>query len=163
MKVLMTTMMMDIGGAETHVLEVSRELVRRGYDVTVASAGGVYVDKLRQAGVRHITAPLNTRNPLHMLRAYKILARLLKKEKFDLIHAHARIPAYLCSLLSKRYHVRMVTTAHCTFKVNGILRRLTRWGERSLAVSEDIKQYLIDEYHISKVSTPEEDLKQILS
>ena len=148
MKVLMTTMMMDIGGAETHVLEVSRELVRRGYDVTVASAGGVYVDKLRQAGVRHITAPLNTRNPLHMLRAYKILARLLKKEKFDLIHAHARIPAYLCSLLSKRYHVRMVTTAHCTFKVNGILRRLTRWGERSLAVSEDIKQYLIDEYAV---------------
>lgn len=30
-------------------------------------------------------------------------------------------------------------------------------------LSKNVLQYLIDEYHISKVSTPEEDLKQILS
>ena len=31
MKILMVTMAMDIGGAETHILELSRELKKRGY------------------------------------------------------------------------------------------------------------------------------------
>ena len=42
MKILMTTMSFDIGGAETHILELCRELSRRGHEVTVASKGGVF-------------------------------------------------------------------------------------------------------------------------
>lgn len=148
MKILMTTMKMDIGGAETHVLEVARELARRGLDITVASAGGVFVTELERAGVRHIYVPLSTRNVFDMLKSYRILSKLMRNEQFDLIHAHARIPAYLSRFLSKRFHVHMVTTAHGTFKVNALLRHVTCWGEKSLAVSEDIKQYLIDAYGV---------------
>ena len=148
MKILMTTMKMDIGGAETHVLEVARELARRGLDITVASAGGVFVTELERAGVRHIHVPLSTRNVFDMLKSYRILSKLMRNEQFDLIHAHARIPAYLSRFLSKRFHVHMVTTAHGTFKVNALLRHVTCWGEKSLAVSEDIKQYLIDAYGV---------------
>ena len=43
MKILMTLMGLDIGGAETHVLELSRSLCDMGVEVTVASNGGVYV------------------------------------------------------------------------------------------------------------------------
>ena len=68
MKILMTTMKMDIGGAETHVLEVARELARRGLDITVASAGGVFVTELERAGVRQIHVPLSTRNVFDMLK-----------------------------------------------------------------------------------------------
>ena len=46
MKILMTAMALDIGGAETHVLELSRSLKSMGHDVTVASNGGVYVAEL---------------------------------------------------------------------------------------------------------------------
>ena len=42
-KILMTTMGLDIGGAETHIVELAKELTKRGYDVSVASNGGVYV------------------------------------------------------------------------------------------------------------------------
>ena len=41
-KVLMTLMGLDIGGAETHVVELSKELKKQGYDIIVASNGGVY-------------------------------------------------------------------------------------------------------------------------
>ena len=56
MKILMTTMAMDIGGAETHILELSRELCARGHDVTVASNGGAYVEELVAYGAEDLTA-----------------------------------------------------------------------------------------------------------
>lgn len=40
-KILLATMALDIGGAETHVTELAKALCRSGYEVTVASAGGV--------------------------------------------------------------------------------------------------------------------------
>ena len=43
MKILMATMGMNIGGAETHILELSKELKHQGHDVIIVSNGGVYV------------------------------------------------------------------------------------------------------------------------
>ncbi|MBP3918318.1 MAG: polysaccharide pyruvyl transferase CsaB [Clostridia bacterium] len=148
MKILMTTMKMDIGGAETHILELAKALVRRGHRVTVASAGGMFVPEFQAAGIVHVMAPLHTRRPDQVLRAASILRRLIRDGGFDIVHAHARIPALLCHLLCRQYHVRFVTTAHLNFHVNFLWKLLSRWGERTIAVSDDIKQYLIDDYHI---------------
>ena len=41
--VLMALNGLEIGGAETHVVELSKEMQRQGYRVVVASNGGVYV------------------------------------------------------------------------------------------------------------------------
>ena len=40
-KILMALMGLEIGGAETHVVELSKELKKQGYDIIVASNGGV--------------------------------------------------------------------------------------------------------------------------
>ena len=45
-KVLMALMGMEIGGAETHVLELCKELKKQGLDIYVASNGGVYEAEL---------------------------------------------------------------------------------------------------------------------
>ena len=37
MRVLLSLMKLDIGGAETHVVELAKELKRRGHDVFVTS------------------------------------------------------------------------------------------------------------------------------
>ncbi len=41
MKILMALMGLESGGAETHVVELSKALSRRGHEVLVASGGGV--------------------------------------------------------------------------------------------------------------------------
>ena len=46
-KILMITMGLDIGGAETHIVELSKELKRRGYDILVASSGEFMSGKSR--------------------------------------------------------------------------------------------------------------------
>ncbi len=147
MKILMVTMLMGIGGAETHILELSSMLHRMGHDVTVVSGGGKYAEELEKEGVKHITLTLNSKNPYMVLKARSALSSLIKKEKYDVVHAHSRIPAFICGTLT-HLGFKYVTTAHWVFKVNFLWRRLSDWGQKTLAVSEDIKKYLIDNYGI---------------
>lgn len=156
MKILMVAMRMDIGGAETHIVELSSALVNKGHTVTVASAGGVYATELKTRGIRHITLPLDRKTPSALSRSYRGLKKLILNEKYDIVHAHARIPAFLCGKLQKQLHFRFVTTCHARFRVTPLWRRLTYWGDHTFAVSEDIRRYLIEDYgvepsHIQKI------------
>ncbi len=148
LNILMTTMQMGFGGAETHIYELSRALTRDGHRVTVASAGGKYAEMLEANGIRHVTLPLHTKNPVQVLRCYFGLKKLIQTEHFDVVHAHARIPAFICGKLQKKLHFRFVTTAHWVFAVTPLWKKLADWGDRQMAVSEDIKQYLIDNYGV---------------
>lgn len=149
MKILMATMGLDIGGAETHIVELAKELKSEGHSIAIISNGGVYVPEVEAAGIRHYTAPLNRRSLSAMLQGRKLLREAIARERPDVVHAHARIPAFLCGTLCRRMKVPFVTTAHWVFDTRGALRYLTNWGERTVAVSEDIKAYLIREYGLS--------------
>ncbi|MBR0277039.1 MAG: polysaccharide pyruvyl transferase family protein, partial [Clostridia bacterium] len=149
MKILMVLMGLEIGGAETHVAELSAELARRGNEVHIASNGGVYEKEITKFGIIHHKLPLNSKNPKSMMRSYAGLKKIIKKEKFDIVHAHARIPAFICSKLHRKLKFRFITSAHWVFKTSFLLKNLTSWGERSVAVSNDIKNYLIDNYGYS--------------
>lgn len=146
LNILMTTMQMGFGGAETHIYELALALMKNGHTVTVASAGGKYAEMLEKGGVKHVTLPLADKSPRSVLCSYRGLKKLIKTEKYDLVHAHARIPAFICGLLQKKLHFPFVTTAHWVFKVTPLWKRLANWGDMQMSVSEDIKQYLIDNY-----------------
>ena len=147
-KVLMVLMGLEIGGAETHVVELSKQLRREGWDVAVVSNGGVYERELTEAGIRCHRAPLHKRNVFLMLRSLGILRRVIREEKPTVVHAHARIPAFLCGILQRRMDFPFVTSAHWVFYVNPLLKRIADWGERTVAVSDDIKAYLIENYGV---------------
>ncbi len=149
-KILMVLMGLEIGGAETHAVELSKELQRRGYEVQMVSNGGVYERELVDAGIKCFRAPLHRRNIFTMLRSLVILWNIIRREKPDVVHAHARIPAFLCGILHKVMRFPFVTSAHWVFVVNGLLRLITNWGERTVAVSDDIREYLVDNYAVPR-------------
>ena len=146
MKIMMATMGLDIGGAETHIVELAKELKARGHDVFIVSNGGVYVPEAEAAGIRHYQAPLNQRSVTAMSRARRILRQVIEREKPDVVHAHARIPAFLCGILRRRMKFAFVTSCHGVYQVSGALKLLSNWGEHTLAVSEDIRDYLMKQY-----------------
>lgn len=146
MKILMTTMALDIGGAETHIVELAKALQSQGHSVVIASAGGVYVPEIEAVGIVHHKIPLHTRKISTMLQAKTALRQLILTLQPDIVHAHARIPAFLCGILHKKMQFPFVTTAHWVFRAGGLLGYLTNWGQRVIAVSEDIKTYLQVEY-----------------
>ena len=131
----------DIGGAETHILTLAEALTRKGHRVCVISAGGVY-EKRAEGAFRHITLPLNKKR--RMLYSLIRLKGIFRRERFDVIHSHARYPSFLCKLLG----VRFVSTAHWVFNSRFPLGALTFWGDGTLAVSEDIRLYLEKEYGV---------------
>ena len=150
MKILLTLASLDIGGAETHVAELAMELANRGHKVIVASDGGVYARWLEKAGIKHYKVPLARRSITDMLSSRKLLKKIILNEKPDIVHAHARIPAFIVNSLKHTCNFVFVTTVHGAFDTSFILRHLSGWGDKTLAVSEDLKQYLLDNYDVDE-------------
>lgn len=147
-RILMTLMGLEIGGAETHVVELVKELNKQGFEIIVASNGGVYEKELKEAGIKHYHVPMHKRNIAKMIRSYFLLKKIIRKEKVDIVHSHARIPGFICGFLHKRIKFTFVTSAHWVFYTGMGLKYLTNWGQKVIAVSEDIKDYLIKNYGV---------------
>lgn len=150
MNILLVTMEMQVGGAETHIFELAKELKKRGNNVFVMSAGGRYADILEEHDIIHIYAPLKDKKPQNMLESYGILKKTIKEKNIDIVHAHARIPAFISGAVCKKLKIPFVTTVHGIYKVTPLLKLLTNWGSKTLAVSEDIKKQVMDVYNIKE-------------
>lgn len=136
-------MKMDIGGAETHILELAKGLSKKGHQVQVISEGGIFVKELEQHGIPHICAPLSSKKPKDIITSYKTLKALFTKENFDIVHSHARIPSVLIHILKPKFRFGFVSTLHFAFTKNTLVKKFTVWGEKCLVVSEDLKKHLI--------------------
>jgi glycosyltransferase involved in cell wall biosynthesis len=141
--ILLAAMALDLGGAETHTISLARELKRRGHRVLVASAGGRMVSMLDEASIPHVQIPMASRNPAVLFRAYGRLRRLLSEAEVGLVHAHARIPAWLTSLAIKDRPVPFITTYHGVYNAGFPWKFLTRFGQRTIAVSTDVENHLV--------------------
>lgn len=144
--VLLLPMSLDVGGAETHVVGLARGLKARGWEVHVASAGGRLVGELLQAGISHRYAPLNSRSPLKLFQAYRLVADLVVMEHIQLVHAHARIPAWIGEKVCRVKRIPLVTTYHGTFVAGFPWNFFTRPGDYTIAVSHDIREYVIQKF-----------------
>lgn len=80
-----------------------------GYDVTGISAPGADVPVLEQAGIRHIPVPM-TRNmtPGADLLSLWRLYRVLRKERFTIVHTHNPKPGLLGQLAARMARVPIV-------------------------------------------------------
>ncbi|MCI8342062.1 MAG: polysaccharide pyruvyl transferase CsaB [Firmicutes bacterium] len=144
--ILMALMGLEIGGAETHVVELVKHLSKEGFKIVVASNGGVYVKELDKAGIKHYKVPMNKRSIPNMKKSYHLLEEIIEKENIEIVHAHARIPSFVCAKLKKKMGFTFVTTTHGVFNTGMGLKYLTNWGQKTIAVSDDIKDYLIKNY-----------------
>lgn len=147
MKILMLTDRMDRGGAETHITQLTLGLRERGAEVLLISSGGSMAEEAERAGVRHYRAPLRSHNPFVWLFVRCRLCRLIRKERIDILHAHARIAALVMKGLCK-HRVAEVVTVHASFRSNALLAHLCNWGDRTVAVSEDLRDYVCNTYGV---------------
>ncbi len=152
-RVLLALMGLEIGGAETHAVELAKYLCKKGYIVYAVSSGGVYEKELADAGVRHYYAPLTKKDPISMYKSYSVIKNVVLREKIDLIHAHARIPAFVSSLVKKKLGIPLVSTVHGVYSTAWHYKMLTNWGDEAVCVSEDVQKYVIENYNFSPDNT----------
>jgi glycosyltransferase involved in cell wall biosynthesis len=104
-----------LGGAQTHVRELSLELRRLGHDVTVITgAPGIFTHQLRQAEipwlqVRSLVRPLR---PHRDLAAVVQLSGILRQLKPDLVCAHTAKAGSLGRAVARLHDIPSVFTPH---------------------------------------------------
>lgn len=148
MKVLQVLPALDAGGVERGTLEIAQALVNDGHTSTVLSAGGRLVGELEKAGSRHVKWDIGKKSLKSPLQARKI-RRWLETERFDIVHVRSRMPAWVIWLAWRKIdpgtRPKLVSTVHGLHSVNRYSEIMT-CGERVIAVSEAIQQYIETNY-----------------
>ena len=133
------------GGVERGTVELSRELVKRGHESIVISAGGKLQEQIDKEGGKHITLDVCSKNPLTALWRMIKLRKLLRTLNPDILHARSRVPAWLTYLANKRLHIPFVTTVHGFNSVSAYSAIMTK-GDSVICVSRAMKSYIQEHY-----------------
>ncbi|MGK2906354.1 MAG: glycosyltransferase family 4 protein [Desulfuromonadales bacterium] len=147
MRVVQLLPELNEGGVERGVVELSRELVRRGIESMVISAGGKQAARIEADGGRHIYFDAASKNLFSAPARISRLRQLLQELNPDIIHARSRVPAWLAYLANRKQRRPFVTTVHGFNSVNRYSRVMT-CGDRVICVSGAIRDYVVEHYHL---------------
>ena len=149
-RLLLVVDSLEVGGAERQVVDLALALRRKGYEVAVAcSIAGDLSAALEEAGipVRPLLRRLVKRrlSPAYAWR----LRRLLRRERFDLVHAHIYASAVAAAIATSGTGIPLVITEHTeaswqTWRARWVSRWVYRRAERMIAVSTPIRRRLIE-------------------
>jgi glycosyltransferase involved in cell wall biosynthesis len=112
---------------ELLLLHQLQSLQQAGYEVVGISAPGPSVPKLTTAGIRHIPIPLTrTVSPLADLVALWRLWRIMRRERFAIVHTHTPKPGLLGQLAARLAGVPVVINTLHGFYFHAAMRPATR-------------------------------------
>lgn len=151
MKIVQILPELNEGGVERGTVELSRELVKKGYESVVISHGGKQVSQLENEGALHVKLDVCSKNILTAPWRIIQLYRILKDLKPDIIHVRSRVPAWMVFFANKLLKLPLVTTSHGLYSINAYSAIMTK-GDRVICVSETVKEYLLKHF---KIDNPE--------
>lgn len=109
-----------LAGGEVWSYELCKELIKKGHDITVVTSK--YDSNLKEEeitdGIKILRIASTGRvikRILFMIKLYYLLNKLLKKERFDVIHTTSFIANIPASWNARRYKVHSVTSVHSFF------------------------------------------------
>ena len=152
MNILLLSNHLNIGGISSYLLLLGRGLMQIGHKVYVASSGGELVPRFTAQGLNFVPIPIKTKFELHpkILISQMKLSRLFREKQINIIHANTRVTQVLADLLSRSYTVPYLSTCHGFFKNNIGRRMFPLWGDRVIAISESVKQHLINDFKVNE-------------
>ncbi|PPD43933.1 MAG: glycosyl transferase [Methylocystis sp.] len=103
------------GGAERATIDMAEALAQAGGRSLVASRGGRMVSELQSKGGVWLPFPAATKNPIAMALNSVQLARILRDEGVDIVHARSRAPAWVAYYATRQTGVKFVTTYHSAY------------------------------------------------
>jgi len=148
------------GGVERGTVEMAGALKASGGVPIVASAGGIMVHELKRIGVRHITLPVDSKNPWIMYKNVKRLMDVIEEFDVDIVHARSRAPAWSAMKAAKQTNRHFMTTFHAAYTRGGYFKNaynaIMSKGEKVIAISDFIAGHIAENY-----DTPQERIVTI--
>ena len=115
---------LDAGGAERTTIDIAAALAEVGARPLVATLGGRLISELQANGGVWAPFPAKTKNPLAMALNVRKLARIIREERVDLIHARSRAPAWVALGAARLTNTPFVTTYHGSYAGQSVLKIL---------------------------------------
>ncbi len=149
MRVVQLLPELNEGGVERGVVELNRELVKRGVESLVISAGGMQAAQIDMDGGRHVDFDIASKNPLTVPIRVFHLRKLLTKLQPDILHARSRVPAWLSWFVNKKLKIPFVTTVHGLNSVNRYSEIMTS-GDRVIVVGNPVREHIVNNYSLDQ-------------
>jgi glycosyltransferase involved in cell wall biosynthesis len=115
---------LDAGGAERTTIDIAAALAEAGAHALVATEGGRLISELQAKGGIWIPFPASTKNPLAMAINSRRLAKIIKSENVDLVHARSRAPAWVALEAARKTKTPFITTYHGSYSGKSSLKLL---------------------------------------
>lgn len=103
------------GGVERTAIDIASALTEAGARCLVASKGGRMVSELQAKGGIWMPFPAATKNPMTMAFNSVRLARIIRDENVDIVHARSRASAWVAYYAARQAGARFVTTYHSIY------------------------------------------------
>ena len=144
---------LETGGAERTTIDIAAGLAARGDRALVASEGGRLEAELAVSGGILLRLPVASKNPAVMAANAFRLARLIRREGIDLVHARSRAPAWSAYLACRSTRTPFVTTYHGIYREAGAPKRLYNSvmarGDAVIANSEYTARLIMERYGLA--------------
>ncbi|MEP6718295.1 MAG: glycosyltransferase family 4 protein [bacterium] len=142
MRILQLNSAQSLGGGERHLADLANGLVDRGHEVFAAlRPRSALTGELSKVAKENMTT-LPLRNSLDAKSARE-LAKLVRKEEIQIIHAHMARDYPLAAYATRRNpNARLILTRHVLFPLNRLHRITFSKASRIIAVSQAVASQL---------------------
>lgn len=145
-RVLMMVDALNVGGTETHILNITQSLIRMGIYVVVATSGGPMEGIMNSYGIKIIKIPIqgdyiSNKKKNGMIKRLK---GIIDEERINIVHCHLFASMQLASELYRMYQIPYVVTIHGLFYPNDVLCSTCMEASCVIAVSEPVKKMLTE-------------------
>ena len=139
MRILQICSAREIGGGERHLADLARTLAHRGHEVFAALTPGspVRSELASLSDANIIELPM--RNALSLRSGFK-LARFVRAQKIEIVHAHLARDYPLAALAAGRSAAGLVLTRHVLFPLSKVHRLTLSRTSRVIAVSHAVAE-----------------------
>ena len=130
------------GGVERYVLQLCHEQLKQGHEPALVTAGGK-LEKFLDNKIKIIKLPVQRKNLFTGFYSAFKLARLYKiyNYKWDIIHAHSRVPAFIAWITAGLTKTKWLMTAHAPYSLNMGIMPL-KHADGAICVSQAVFDHL---------------------
>ena len=143
---------LESGGLVSGAIEISDSLCSRDLESYVVTSGGRRSYEVLRKGAKIFNMPVQSKNPYTIYRNISRIAKLIKNNNINIIHARSRAPAWSARYAANRKKIPFVTTFHGTYELQNKIKKkynsIMLNADRVIAISNFIAKHIKKEYEV---------------
>lgn len=145
-RILLVVDALYIGGTETHVLALAKELIKNDIFIAiVAKKEGSLINSFEALGcpIYHIDFPKTMKLPANQeLELVVEIEKIIENEKISHVHIHQTPSGYLAGKAAENKRIATVLTIHGTYYPNEEIQELLKLTDAVICVSPPLCNYV---------------------